>query len=97
MLFGTVSRYINGLDLMGIDTYFQGTEWYDIKKDINKYYLQKYCLDNSNILMIGSLFGSNIEVNKTDFDNIMSGINLLPPDRISEIEHFLEKIELERM
>ena len=97
MLFGTVSGYINGLDLIGIDTYFPDTKWHNLKKDINKYYLQKYCLNNSNILMIGSLYGHNILPNKIDFDDVINGNNLLSPNRICEIEYFLDKIKLEHM
>ncbi len=85
MLYGTISGVTN------LDDYFVV---FDNVININKYYIQKYCLGKPNILMISSISGSSIKLNITDFDNIMKSGDLLDSREMNEIETQLEQLEL---
>ncbi len=85
MLYGTISGITN------LDDYFVV---FDNVANINKYYIQKYCLGKPNILIISSISGSSIKINITDFDNIMKSEDLLDSRKMNEIESQLEQLEL---
>jgi diketogulonate reductase-like aldo/keto reductase len=85
MLYGTISGVQNLEDYSVV---------YENLENINKYYIQKYCLGKPNILMIGSQYGTKIVQNITDFDNIMGSKDLLDSRKMNEIETQLEQLEL---
>jgi hypothetical protein len=85
MIYGTISGVKNLEDYSVV---------YENLANINKYYIQKYCLGKPNILMIGSQSGTKIVQYITDFDNIMGSKDLLDSREMNEIETQLEQLEL---
>jgi len=85
MLFGTISGITN------LENY---SIIYSEIPNINKYYLQKYCLHKNNILIISSVSGSSIEVNKNDYEKMILGEELLAETKMVEIESKLKTLEL---
>ena len=61
---------------------------------INKYYIQKYILGNDNVLIVSSQSGSSIVKNISDFNNTIHDINILPVEKMLEIENNLSQIVL---
>jgi diketogulonate reductase-like aldo/keto reductase len=85
MLYGTISGITNSENFYHL---------YDNLSNINKFYLQKYCLGKPNILMISSITGTSIDKNILDFDNIMNHTELLPFGKLNEIESQIQQVIL---
>jgi diketogulonate reductase-like aldo/keto reductase len=85
MLFGTMSSIKNLKDYSII---------FSEISNVNKYYLQKYCLHRNNILIIGSMYGSTIAENKMNFEKMLTGVDLLSETKIEEIESKLKRLVL---
>jgi len=64
-------------------------------KDVNKYYIQKYLINTNNVIMIGSKGNrDNLLKNINEVNNITNSKDLLTPERLKEIEQFLESLIL---
>jgi len=85
MLYGTMSGITNLPNYSIIDSEIL---------NINKYYLQKYCLHKNNILITTSVTGSSIEVNKIDFEKMIAHEELLSETKMEEIESKLKTLVL---
>ena len=80
MLFGTVSGVMNS-DTIYMDYDF----WITGIFLINPYYYTKYC-QTTNILMVGSVSGYNLEKNLN--------LEILDKDKLDDLEKQLMKLEL---
>ena len=79
MIFSTISGIINSENPN-----------FEILNDVNKYYKQKYCLGNNNVLIFSSITGQSIEQIINDFYSS----ELLLTNKMNEIERELQKIKL---
>ena len=85
MLFGTISGITNLNDYSVI---------YNDIDNVNKYYIQRYLLENNNVLMVASYLGRTIPQNLTDMNNIISGRERLTAAKMQQIETNLETLNL---
>jgi diketogulonate reductase-like aldo/keto reductase len=85
MLFGTISGITN------LDDY---SIIYNDIVNVNKYYIQRYLLENNNVLIVSSISGGSIPQNLIDMNNIISGRERLTAAKMQEIETNLETLTL---
>ena len=87
MLFATTSGVSNAEDM-------DFEYWPDNVKNINKYYIDKYIKTSPNVLMVSSMSGSSLSTNLEDVNNPNQ---LLPKEKMVEIENKLQEMTLAYM